>query len=463
MKPHSKYLFMGCLLILASFILVAYRYSIRTSLHLPTQQLTCSTNFDMWHDYTYHLHKDEKLPLLPHEYEYYSQGILNSDELHHYPSLKSLIESNCDENRGKSLIEIWSTDDNEFTLLSFEFLSKPSNSHLKRIFFSQLTSALDTSQSNGKFKHDFHEDETIYSIIFNPTTKRYEISKKLPTLLVHMVFAHNVEFRDDFVSYPIVSEESRRKYCPNNCQNHLCSICEESTIKKNESKVFFSRPWCFKPNLNFGILSIEDGIYDFGVSNRHVTGSLFDKNGNILIMSTPHSLKFDYQASVKFEPMFAMVGVSYNPTAAGHFPIEVLPRIVFMSYFLPLHIPILMNDIGKNRRIIESFKELGIIHPKRKIIWARVGHYYIGKRVYFLHSKDDYAALTPDIVMRIVSTIYSKFFKKLPNPIQQNPREYILVVDRSDIGNRMITNQDEMINSLKEFTTPLNIDIFLSN
>ncbi|KAG2387034.1 hypothetical protein C9374_002069 [Naegleria lovaniensis] len=260
---------------------------------------------------------------------------------------------------------------------------------------------------------------------------RYSVTTDVPGFKVHVKFNH-IPYRDDFVNYPFVKPRTKTAYCEedNLCQtehgNNMCSICDIGKDKR-ESK-FFYKSWCYKPNIDFAIVSIEDGILDYGTDHAEVRHSIFDKSGNLYSMPIWHPIKLQDERkwSVAYNPQIAVVGNVWFPSAVGHFPIEILPRIILLSTYLPLNIPILVY-----------------------------GGEYVEKTIkvlYFLHSNEDvYTPLTTDIALRVASSALQQPLKRnlIANPIRKDTkRDYILVVDRSDSNMRRINNNDEMVKQI---------------
>ncbi|KAF0984562.1 hypothetical protein FDP41_000461 [Naegleria fowleri] len=288
---------------------------------------------------------------------------------------------------------------------------------------------------------------------------RYRVTSDVPGFKVHVKF-NQLAYRDDFVHYPFVKPRTKKAYCEddNLCQtehgNNMCSICDIGK-DKIQSK-FFYKSWCYKPNIDFAIVSIEDGILDYGTDHPEVRHSIFDKSGNLYSMPVWHPIKLqeEHKWSVAYNPQIAVVGNVWFPSAVGHFPIEILPRIILLSTYLPYNIPILVYGGEYVEKTIKLLTDAGVFPKERVFIYAEPNIYYTAKRLYFLHSNEDvYTPLTTDIALRVASSALQQPLKRnlISNPIRKDTkRDYILVVDRSDSNMRRINNNDQMVKQISE-------------
>lgn len=310
-------------------------------------------------------------------------------------------------------------------------------------------------KESSKNMTDFRLQKDVYIVKRNNTNS--EITTKVPGLKVHALINHELEYRDDFLEYPLALPKTTKEYCQsdnlcltNNGKN-LCSICDQGKDKR-QSKFFYGE-WCSLPNIDLSIISIRDGILDYGTTHPEARFNIYDKYGNIFTLSH-HLMKYHKGGNWQIEhyPLLASIGTTYYPGAFGHFPIEILPRVIFLHRFIPLHIPIVIYDYPFCRSIINELYQYNVLPKSRKIVWAKTNTYYVASRLYFIHSKSEIATpLTPDIILRMSSTILKKPFIRgfVPNPYPEN-EPFILVLDRSDSGSRIIRNNDEMVRKVEK-------------
>ncbi|KAL9643215.1 hypothetical protein ABK040_014673 [Willaertia magna] len=323
-----------------------------------------------------------------------------------------------------------------------------SQEEIKEYFFP---STLQTIIRENKF-NDKRNNKNLFTI--DPITKQIK-NKEYNKLKVHTVFNFELPYKDDFIPYPKFTIKTKEKFCDldNLCKtehaNNMCSICDAANnIPKLTSKVFY-KSWCYKPNIDYSIISIEDGILDYGSHHPEVRHSVFDKYGNLYSMPIWHPLQFKgfNEFKIEYLPKLASVSNSWYPVEFGHFPIEILPRFLLLNQFLPLDIPIVLYHAPFVENIINQLRDKNVISKERKIIWGNRNTYYVASRLYFLFSKEDvYTPLTPDIALRIASKVIRK---PLDNTQIQPSAKYVLVVDRSDASSRSITNLEALVQKLR--------------
>nr|CAG4716548.1 unnamed protein product [Naegleria fowleri] len=319
--------------------------------------------------------------------------------------------------------------------------SRMSNSQLKSQFFGL---SLKRRIANSKFV-DWRANQLLYEIDRtheNDGSFRYHVTTKRASLKVHVKF-NDVKYRDDFLEYPRVTEKSRERYCKNNfCgtdahedmtklhsnthnasnlsnTHNLCVMCE-ANIPKSQSSHFY-KGLCYKPNVDLAIVSIENGILDYGLHDPSKVFAIFDSDGNLFAqdpisttrtVSTQDSKFRNY--NIEYHAQLASIGpiqISSSPSQPDNFFIEIVPRLLLLDSFLPLEIPIILHE-GIGIEKIDLMQQFGMISPVRQFLFVStsgVPTFHMAQRLYFLYSKDvSVVPRTPDIALRVASNVMNK-------------------------------------------------------
>ncbi|KAG2373472.1 hypothetical protein C9374_012079 [Naegleria lovaniensis] len=372
--------------------------------------------------------------------------------------------------------------------------SRMSSAQLKSQFFGP---SLKRRIANSKFV-DWRANHLLYDIDRtheSDTSFQYQVTSRRSTFKVHVKF-NDVKYRDDFLEYPRVTEKSRERYCENNyCEtdydmanlpphsdtqnaaNHstthkLCILCE-TNIPKTQSSHFY-KGLCYKPNLDLAIVSIENGILDYGLHDPSKIFSIFDSHGNLFAqdqIGSTSALEAFKHYNLEYHSQLASIGPIQipSPSEPDNFFIEIVPRLILMDSYLPLEIPIVLHEeIGVEK--IDLLQQYGMISPARQFLFAASGipTFHMAQRLYFLFSKDiSVVPRTPDIALRVASNVMNKAMRQFTTVnssilellLDASQRPYLLVVekdsnqigDNDDEHTHTISNRQQLLSSMQEF------------
>ena len=136
-------------------------------------------------------------------------------------------------------------------------------------------------------------------------------------------------------------------------------------------------PWCGHWNASAVIGKISCGIVESGQSHVHTAWSIYSAHGIISAKDTFNHQsaikmlrsKLDPAVGVEFYDQLGAIGYVEYINTPGHFPNEVLPRLLFLDKFLPPDVPILWPH--SNNGIARSFENLmrkyGLLSSRRLV------------------------------------------------------------------------------------------------
>lgn len=185
-------------------------------------------------------------------------------------------------------------------------LADMDTSNMKDLIF---TPQFNQRMNKGQFI-DRRFDKTLY------TFSNGKVKVNHPNLKVHVKFSPD-EYKDDHLHYPISTDATIDRYCIRDsfCQGvgqTMCQLCD-SKKPKLESKYFYTS-WCYKPNIDFTLVSVDNGILDYGAHHEIVRFNVFDANANVFSMPGGSPIEIHSGGwSVEYHAQLGTIGNVWYP------------------------------------------------------------------------------------------------------------------------------------------------------
>ncbi len=186
----------------------------------------------------------------------------------------------------------------------------------------------------------------------------------------------------------------------------------------------------------------------------------FPVHGNHPGKSGFQPLAFPPRNPARFKTLAHNLAVYPSPHGgAAHF-FNQLPRLLFLLRTLPASVPILLSMHRPQQEMVELLHERGLMDPKRAVAWDQRRTYF-AETLYFAgelglsrstdHKWDSLRIEHCSWAMALPRTELQRAFTK--DYVQRAARKVIMVVDRSDAGNRRRVQNNGLLMQIlgKEF------------
>jgi hypothetical protein len=149
----------------------------------------------------------------------------------------------------------------------------------------------------------------------------------------------------------------------------------------------------------------------------------------------------------------AIPGTMYYPEAPGHFPNEIMPRLLALHEYVPLHVPLLWPDTILARRILDELIAFGEFRD-RQILFHNTGHglLYVESAYVYVYANDrayrnNYAGAS----IKQLQSLHS-LFRRVTARGPSNNNSYGIVFWMRNLGSvRSISNMEEILNELNDW------------
>lgn len=149
----------------------------------------------------------------------------------------------------------------------------------------------------------------------------------------------------------------------------------------------------------------------------------------------------------------AVPGTIYYPEAPGHFPNEIMPKLLSLHEHVPLHVPILWPDTALARMILEELKAVGEFKDRQ--IWfhnTAHGLLYVESAYVHVYANDrahrnNYAGAS----IKQLQSLHSLFRRVTTRGLRNNNSYGIVIWMRKEGSVRSIRNVKEILNELKDW------------
>lgn len=192
-----------------------------------------------------------------------------------------------------------------------------------------------------------------------------------------------------------------------NTRNRVCTQYPEKFLPAFEAgncenrpqsfkRLYYHEPWCNRFDLETHIAHFECGYVDPGTVMHEVTHNVFTESGHVVLKHN-EKLRLDPAntgISVIDVDVLATIGTSIYPEAYGHFPNDLLPRLLQLDRLLHAEIPLLWPNFPIPLKFLKEMLDQGIINKNRTIVLADYKKYYRAKHL-FVYNLDNNHAFTP--------------------------------------------------------------------
>jgi hypothetical protein len=231
-------------------------------------------------------------------------------------------------------------------------------------------------------------------------------------------------------------------------------ICDP-TIDRKQSNDKYTNYLIQDHNSVIDLITVPCGYVDCGSKNLDLTGAVLTEYG---YLSEPSYFRFKGEEVFIDLDELATVGPSLLAHFFGHWPNEVLPKLLFMWDKTPVNVPILWPKNIEN--VLNELYDLKILKQGRPVIFQhhKSKVIYRAKKLYTLHNLRDqpvYWRLINPVVWLHTQQLYRKVFQS------EQPKNTILVINRNIMFKnptyqvyRGMNNFNELISALKEKYEP---------
>lgn len=148
----------------------------------------------------------------------------------------------------------------------------------------------------------------------------------------------------------------------------------------------------------------------------------------------------------------ALPGTNYYPEAPGHFPNEIMPKLLSLHEHVPLHVPLLWPDTVLAKMILREMKSVGEFKD-RQILFQNPSDGLLHVELAYVYVYADDSAYRNNYAgssIRELQSVHSLFRRVIMRyPVKNNHN--IVFWMRNSGAPRSISNMDEVINELSDF------------
>ena len=157
-----------------------------------------------------------------------------------------------------------------------------------------------------------------------------------------------------------------------------------------------------------------------------------------------------------------VVGTYFYPNGHGHFPNEIMPRLLALHQRIPAEVPLLWPDSGLARKILAELQSMGEFQG-RQIIFHNTQHLIYADLIYLYTFTDDsayrsnFAAATASEFRSLTAMFRRAIISAsilMPTKFDHG-KTRIVFWGREDGSSRSISNMREVKESLSEFANEI--------
>jgi len=254
-------------------------------------------------------------------------------------------------------------------------------------------------------------------------------------------------------------------------ESTICNLVKDEqlmeltdTCRKGGERRFDIHGYCVDPAKHAWILQIHNAIVCENNFNPEIYWATFTESGVVIQSQLDKGIRpiVPLSTRIRYYSKLASPGYSVHVNSPGHFPVEILPRLVRMYNEVPPDVPLLWPSGPQPLLMLKVMIELKVLDGKRYILKETPESIMKVKQLYIYHGDDDFfpQLLVPeftymhDLIMRGMEERFGK-------PKQQSSRT-IVVIDRRN-GPRSVINHKEMVQMLKDNLEHHVVDYFIDN
>ncbi len=197
-----------------------------------------------------------------------------------------------------------------------------------------------------------------------------------------------------------------------------------------------------------------------------VPGTVFDQKRCFTPLKYVRPAKTDYGSLSNIPKLLRMKKIAHvltpYPGAPGHYPHEVLPRLLWLHKHLPKDVKILVPFVPK---YLDVLVEKQVIDPRR-LIAHESGTVYFGNEVYYVNEwpfceqNNPHQGGEPTFYpTEIMNGLRAAFAGEEPLPLPE--RQSTVIIKRG--GSRSLSNHNDLVSALQRTFPRIKLEIFDDN
>lgn len=242
-----------------------------------------------------------------------------------------------------------------------------------------------------------------------------------------------------FAEHPLIERESKDLIC-----SHQNFLTDWRFLCTHEGRYASTSDYSSSVEL----LTAECAYVDYGSRTRDAVGTVYADYG--WIHTKDDVVLHDDDYIIEIDEL-AVIGMTSYPEAFGHWPTQLLPKLIVLWNEVPVGVPILLYSIMKPW--LQIIFNAGLLDRRLHPILfhggpAAPGLTYRASRMWFLTNFDytprTMGLVTPYLWRKMRQTFYERLFSKVV------PKETILIINRNaDAGSRGWSNYAEMVEAIR--------------
>jgi hypothetical protein len=221
-------------------------------------------------------------------------------------------------------------------------------------------------------------------------------------------------------------------------------------------------PYCNRETAPVAIASVDCLISESGYADGVIIWNLLtlSAGGRVLQYNGHGRWRLPRGVPVLDYDELGCVGVAVYPGAPGHFFNEILPRLLHMDSVLPAHVPLLWPNGGIPGKVLEAFKQIGILSTRREYVLTQSARLHRARRMY-VYTSDYDPGHTPLIILLGHANMHAKIRRYAASRVL-TPHNGIVFLTRGQDGkSRSVANQAELLAALGQAFPGVTIDAFI--
>jgi hypothetical protein len=303
----------------------------------------------------------------------------------------------------------------------------------------------------GKMRGEF-----MFKMNYIMTDRMNDRSTQEPSLrFVHYV--HALPDQPSPVEFPHINERDMKGICASVDMVRFEFLpkggCPGKPYTNFSSLLLHGGPWCVPWHASVFIAELTCGFGENCYRHGDMSFMVISENG--AFMSHKRMITgLPEDTDVREFDVLASPGYTEYADAPGHFQNELLPRLLHLDNFLPVHIPLLWPAGSIPDNALRMLQDMGFISRERQFVRMGVKGekaLYRAKKMYFYGTTEP-LVMSPVITwfsQYYLASRYRRYFADALTKAEGKTRNQILVLRREPGRARSLTNHDELMAALR--------------
>ena len=234
----------------------------------------------------------------------------------------------------------------------------------------------------------------------------------------------------------------------------ICKVLKDEQLKEmtdtcrtGAQRRFKSGGYCADPSRHAWIIQIRNAIVCENNLDRDIYWATFTQSGVVVQSQLERGLLplVPPFTRVRYYEKLANPGYSVHVNSPGHFPVEILPRLVRLYNEIPRDVPLVWPVGPLPLLMLRVMTELNVLDGRRELVKEVPDSIMHVKELWLYHADDDFF---PHLLISEFSYMHRLIMKGLGDRFGKSNMKNIVVIDRVK-GPRSVINHKEIVRTLQ--------------